>query len=450
MSSSRQGGLPSNLQGIWAEQHGQTPWNCDFHINIIEQMNYWPAEVTNLTQCHYPLFDLINNLVIPGTQTAKVHYGARGWVAHWVTNPWGFTSPGENPKWGFFPCASGWLCHHIWEHYDFTRDVEFLRTYYPILKQASQFYADFLVQDPTTGYLVTAPSTSPENEFIEPISGKPCSICIGSTMDIQIIRNLFEKTIKAAEILKQDEEFIITLAKTMSQLPPHHIGKHGQLQEWLEDFDEVEPGHRHMSHLFAVYPGNQITIEKTPALAQAALNALERRLKYGGGHTGWSRAWIVNFWARFKKGEEACNHLYMLLKESTLPNLFCSHPPFDKHFKIFCDHPLFQIDGNFGGTAGIAEMLVQSHVDNTLFLLPAIPQEWSHGSIKGLCARGGIELDMKWEHGIVTELILYPKKDLVVTIVFPKGQILNQVNDHNLKSKTIVVSLKKQEMYKVL
>ncbi len=413
ISSSRPGLLPPNLQGLWANTIN-TPWNGDYHLNINVQMNHWPAEVTNLSDLHVPLLRMTGSLVEPGRETAKAFYNANGWVAHMMTNVWGFTAPGEHPSWGATNTGGAWLCAHLWEHYDYTRDKQYLQRVYPALKDASEFFLSTLVTEPKHGWLVTAPTTSPENSFYMPGSKKEVSICMGSTMDSQLVRELFANTIAAGQILDVDADFRQRLQKSMDKLPPNRIGSDGRLMEWLEEYEEVDPRHRHVSHLYGLHPGNQITPTNTPNLAEAARKTLERR---GDRGTGWSRAWKINFWARLGDGDHAYKLIRNLLSPAyetatdmsrgggTYPNLFCAHPP-------------FQIDGNFGGCAGIAEMLIQSHA-GFIELLPALPEVWAEGSFDRMCVRGGAEVSAAWADHHLTSARLKANVDNTFKLKIP-------------------------------
>jgi alpha-L-fucosidase 2 len=409
ISCSRPGTMAATLQGLWNDKLDPS-WDSKYTININTEMNYWPAEVTNLSELHEPLFDLIDLARPDGRLIAKAIYGADGFVLHHNTDIWGDAVPIDGVGSGIWAMGGAWLSLHLWEHYDFTRDRQFLASRgYPVMKEAAEFLLDYLVDD-GKGHLLTGPSISPENTY-KLANGVTAKLCMGPTMDTEITRQLFTRVIDASTILSIDADFRRKVKAAMDRLPPFQIGKYGQIQEWMEDYEEKEPGHRHISQLFALDPGNQITPRGTPELAQAARATLERRLANGGGHTGWSRAWIINFWARLEEGDKAGENVMALLAKSTFPNMLDAHPP-------------FQIDGNFGGTAGIAEMLLQSHAGE-ISILPALPKSWSAGSVKGLHARGAVEVDIDWKDGKASRVVLCSPIAAEHKVRFADGHIEN-------------------------
>jgi alpha-L-fucosidase 2 len=403
ISSTRLGLLPPNLQGLWAHEI-HTPWNGDYHLDVNVQMNHWGVEPGNLTELNLPLAELIGQLVPHGERTAKAYYNARGWVAHVITNPWMFTEPGESASWGITKSGSGWLCNNLWDHYVYSNDLSYLKKIYPVLKGSARFYSDILTKDPESGWLVTAPSSSPENSFFMPDgSGKQVSICMGAAIDNQIMHELFNNVITASERLGIDASFRNTLKEKLKQIPPAALlTADGRVMEWLKDYKETDPQHRHLSHLYGLYPANLITPSKTPEWAEACKKTLNVR---GDDGPSWSIAYKQLFWARLYDGNRAYKLFREIMKPThktdinygagggVYPNLLSAGPP-------------FQIDGNFGAGAGIAEMLLQSH-EGFIHFLPAIPGQWKEGAVVGMKARGNITVDFSWKEGKVVSYKLY-------------------------------------------
>jgi alpha-L-fucosidase 2 len=422
ISSSRPGGLPPNLQGIWADEI-HTPWTGDWHLDVNVEMNYWLAEVCNLSDLTQPLFALISSLQEPGAKTAKAYYNARGWVAHVITNPWGFTSPGESASWGTTTVGSAWLCQHLWDHYLFTRDRKFLEWAYPIMKGSAQFYADLLMEEPKQHYLVVAPANSPENHF-QMADGRQSAISLGTTLDAQMLRYLFGACIQSSKILGVDENFRSELIAKRARLSPTPIGSDGRVMEWPQEYAEPEPHHRHISHLWGLYPGHEITPSGTPALAKAARKTLEAR---GDDGLGWSYAYRAVLWARLGDGD----HAWLIVKRALSP--VATHEiRYDKgggvYPNLFDACPPFQIDGNFGVPSAIAEMLLQSQ-DGVVHLLPALPDAWKNGKVSGLRARAGFKVDITWQDGKMTSAIIHSDLGEPCTV--------------NYGGKTVVFKIKK-------
>lgn len=416
ISSTREDLLPPNLQGLWANTLS-TPWNGDYHTNINVQMNHWPAEPANLSELHNPLFELVRRALPSGERTAKAFYGndAEGWVMHMMTNIWNYTEPGEHPSWGATNTGGAWLCRHIWEHYQYTGDRDFLARHYPAMRGAALFFLSTMIVEPGHGWLVTAPSSSPENSFYDENTRTPVSVCMGPTMDTQIISELWTNVIKASEILGLNDTLASELSEALKKLPPMQVDSEGRLMEWLKEYTETDRHHRHVSHLYGLHPAHQISPESTPELAEAASRTLDAR---GDEGTGWSRAWKINFHARLKSGDRAWNVLKGLLQPAIVPesprrragsfaNLFCSHPP-------------FQIDGNWGATAGIGEMLIQSD-DSLIDIFPALPSAMSRGSLRGFRTVGGHTIDIDWDNSLPTQMTVTPGFTNNIKIRLPEG-----------------------------
>ena len=411
IASSRPGTLPANLQGLW-NQHINAPWNADYHLNINLQMNYWLANLTQLDELNNPLFDYIDRLLVSGRTTAQKNFGARGSFLPHATDLWAPTwLRAPTAYWGASFGAGGWMVQHYWQHYLFTDDKDFLKSRaFPAMESVAQFYSDWIMEDQRDGTLIAAPSTSPENRYLD-VNGNPVASCLGSAMDQQVVTEVFTNYLKAAKILNHKSDLVDKIKQQIQQLRPgFQLGSDGRILEWDREYAEYEPGHRHMSHLYGFHPGDQVSLSKTPKLFDAVRKTLDYRLKNGGAGTGWSRAWLINCAARLMDGAMAQEHIQLLFEKSIFSNLFDAHPP-------------FQIDGNFGYTAGIAEILVQSHEDGIIRLLPALPPNWENGLVKGLKARGNIQVDIKWEANELKHLQLLSKRDTQREIIYKEKNI---------------------------
>ena len=436
ISCSRPGTLPANLQGIWNKELCPA-WDSKYTININTEMNYWPAEICALAECHQPLFDHLERMRIHGRKVAREMYGCRGFVAHHNTDIYADCAPQDNCMSStFWVMGAAWLSTHLWTHYAYTKDQDFLLKAYPIMAEAALFFLDYMEEK--NGYLVTNPSSSPENTYIMP-NGESGCVCIGSAMDMEILRDLFTECCEAAKILKENINTCVIpsvtnvsllqgqIEEALKKLPPIRIDSTGRIMEWMEEYEEKELGHRHMSHLYALYPSDQISVDQTPELAEAAKKTLKTRLSHGGGHTGWSRAWIINFYAKLRDAESAAENIRLMLTNSTYPNLFDRHPP-------------FQIDGNFGVTAAIAQMLVQSG-ENEIILLPSLPRQWADGSVKGLRVVGNASVDLAWKDGKLVEFAIYADSEYNGTLVYGEKKCLIYIE----KGKSIRVNGKLEQ-----